>query len=148
MRIEIAQGQWLRRDRYSFVRGSEEKRTTEVEGERGRLRIASGIENLVALRTAGSSFEGYKKDKYTTLKETSDRIMASAIRAHWKYERAGIAYTPCWEKAREAMLNVFSERDSASVQPHGLRDGRGGARGGAGDRFDPADPAQQALPAG
>jgi len=116
VRIEIAQGQWIRLDRYSFVRGSEEKRTTEVEGERGRIRITSGIENLVALRTAGSSYAGYRKERYTTLKETDDRIMASAIRAHWKYGGAGVAFTSCWERARAAMLKVFSERESPSVQ--------------------------------
>src|SRR5713101_998324 len=116
VRIEIAQSQWIRMDGYAFLRGSEEKRTTEVAGTRGGVEIQSGIENLVVLRTAGSGFEGYKKDRYTTLKETSDRIFATAITANWTYRHSEAAFGPCWQRAREVILKTFAERDSPSVQ--------------------------------
>ena len=116
VRIEIAQSQWIRMDGHAFVRGSEEKRTTQVAGTRGGVEIQSGIENLVVLRTAGSGFEGYKKDRYTTLKETSDRILATAITANWTYRHSEAAFGPCWQRAREAILKTFAERDSPSVQ--------------------------------
>jgi urate oxidase len=116
VRIEIEQRQWTRLDATSFARGSEEKRTTEVSGVRGGIEIQSGIENLIVLKTTGSSFEGYKKDRYTTLKETNDRILATAITARWAYRDASVAFGPCWQRAREAILKTFMERESPSVQ--------------------------------
>jgi urate oxidase len=115
-RITIAQSQWTRVDGHSFTRGPEEQRTTEVNATRDAVKIQSGIENLVALKTTGSSFEGYKKDRYTTLKETSDRIMATAIRARWDYRGTKLAFGASWTKAREAMLKIFAGCESPSVQ--------------------------------
>src|SRR5207247_619332 len=88
VRIEIAQSQWIRMDRHAFIRGSEEKATAEVAGARGGVEIHSGVDNLIVLKTTGSAFEGYKRDRYTTLKETSDRILATAIKARWPYRGA------------------------------------------------------------
>ena len=44
---------------------------------------------MIVLKTKGSAFEGYKKDRYTTLKETSDRILATAVRADWTISQPG-----------------------------------------------------------
>ena len=114
--IAIAQSQWIRIGRHAFTRGAEEKRITRVSGARSGLETQSGIDNLVALKTTGSSFEGYKKDRYTTLKETSDRILATAIRAEWSYQAVPIAFGARWSQAREVMLKVFAGQDSPSVQ--------------------------------
>jgi urate oxidase len=116
VRIAIAQSQWIRMDTQAFTRGPEEQRLTQVTGVRGGVAIESGIENLVALKTTGSSFEGYKKDRHTTLKETSDRILATAIRANWRYSSTNVPFGRCWQHARGAILTTFTERDSPSVQ--------------------------------
>ena len=116
VRVEISQSQWIRIDRYAFTRGSEEKRTTEVVGARGGISVQSGIENLIVLKTTGSAFEGYKKNRYTTLKETSDRILATAITAKWAYRTSAARFGACWQQAREEILKVFVERESPSVQ--------------------------------
>ncbi len=116
VRIEIAQSQWSRMGKHAFARGSEEKRIANVSGARGSLSVESGVENLIVLKTTGSAFEGYKKDRFTTLQETSDRILATAIRALWKYRNPDVAYGACWQKAREAMIVTFIEQDSPSVQ--------------------------------
>src|SRR5437870_5211705 len=77
VRVGIGQSQWSRMGTHAFTRGSEEKRTTEVSSARGGAEVRSGVENLIVLKTKGSAFEGYKRDRYTTLKETSDRILAT-----------------------------------------------------------------------
>jgi len=115
-RIEIAQSQWSRISPSAFTRGSEEKRTTRVSAARDAVEIESGVENLIVLKSAGSAFEGYKKDRYTTLKETSDRVFATAITANWTYRHPEVPFGPCWQQAREAILTTFIERDSPSVQ--------------------------------
>lgn len=115
-RIEIAKSQWIRISPTAFTRGSEEKRTTRISAARDTVEIESGVENLVVLKSAGSAFEGYKKDRYTTLKETSDRVFATAITAAWTYRHPEVPFGPCWQQAREAILATFIERDSPSVQ--------------------------------
>jgi len=41
--------------------------------------VDAGIDDLTILKSTGSAFEGYIKDPYTTLKETKDRIFATAV---------------------------------------------------------------------
>jgi urate oxidase len=114
--IEIAQTEWTRMAPHAFTRGSDEKRTTRVAATRAAVEIESGIENLIVLKSAGSAFQGYKKDRYTTLKETTDRIFATAITAIWTYRTPQVAFGPCRLRARAAILRTFIERDSPSVQ--------------------------------
>jgi urate oxidase len=109
----------LHRD--SFVRGSGELQTTSVERPAdGAFRIASGLENLVILKTAKSGFEGFLQDSLTTLKETSDRLFGTALTAVWRYSEGYISqdsdFNAVRDSLREAMLRTFAEHDSRSVQ--------------------------------
>src|SRR5262249_21298371 len=103
-------------DRYAFTRGSEERRTAEVVAVRGGMEIYAGVENLILLKTKGSAFEGYKKDRYTTLKETRDRILATALTARGTYRSGDVPFGACWQQARESILKTFVERESPSAQ--------------------------------
>ena len=95
--VEIAESQWNRIDvagkphRHSFVRGSEEKRIASVRATRDEVRVSSGVEDLVILKTTASGFEGFKKDRLTTLRETDDRILATSVTAKWVYADPGVA---------------------------------------------------------
>jgi urate oxidase len=101
----------------SFMRGSNEVQTTHVEREPdGPVRITSGLENLVILKTAKSGFAGYIKDSLTTLKETSDRLFGTALTAAWKYPDSALDFEAVRHALREAMLKTFAEHDSKSVQ--------------------------------
>ena len=44
----------------------------------------AGIKELSVLKTTQSGYEGYLKDKYTVLKETKERMMATTITSTWK----------------------------------------------------------------
>lgn len=59
----------------AFMRVAE-KRTAELRGTREETTIRAGIEDLVALKTTKSGFEGFLRDPYTTLKEDRDRILS------------------------------------------------------------------------
>jgi urate oxidase len=106
----------------AYMRGSGELQTTTVkrgrlsEGKSGELEIRSGFENLVVLKTADSGFEGYIKDELTTLKETSDRIFATALSAEWRYTTAALDFDTARKTMREAMLKAFAGHKSKSVQ--------------------------------
>lgn len=37
------------------------------------------------LRSAGSSFSGFARDRFTTLPETDDRILATVVTGQWDH---------------------------------------------------------------
>lgn len=101
----------------SFMHGSEERQLTRVErAPAGAFRITSGFENLVLLKTANSGFEGFLRDDLTTLPETADRLLGTAVRASWTYRTESSDFDRMRRDIREAMLATFAGHDSRSVQ--------------------------------
>jgi len=101
----------------TFVQSSGERQTTKVSrAQKGKFVIASGLEDLVIMKTAGSGFEGYIEDSLTTLPPTSDRLLGTALRANWNYASAEADFNKLRAKIREILLAVFAEHDSKSVQ--------------------------------
>lgn len=101
---------------HAFRQAGSERRTAEVTRDRQGVRVLAGIEDLVVMKTAKSGFEGFPRDSYTTLKETSDRILATAVRATWLYSRPDVAFGPLWHDVRRVLLETFAGHDSRSVQ--------------------------------
>ena len=101
---------------HAFVRGSDEVDLATVTAEGDAVRIESGIDDLRVLKTTGSGFEGYPRDRYTTLRETSDRVLATAMRVRWTYGLTEISYSEIRPRARDVILETFAEHESRSVQ--------------------------------
>jgi urate oxidase len=101
----------------SFLRGSNELQTTTVErSQNSPFQILSGLNNLTILKTTNSGFEGYIKDSLTTLPETKDRILATAMRAEWSYTPTALNFDIVRSAIRETMLRTFANHNSKSVQ--------------------------------
>jgi len=101
----------------SFIRGSDEVATTTVlRAQGGKFAITSGLENMVVMKTADSAFAGYIQDDLTTLKETSDRLFCTAVTARWRYTADKMDFGSARPALREAMLAVFADHKSKSVQ--------------------------------
>jgi urate oxidase len=106
---------------HSFVRRGPEVRTAVVTtddstGER-RAWVVSGIQDLVVLKSTGSGFKGFLVDKYTTLQETEDRIMATALTARWRYEHTQVEdWNTTYEDIKRIMLEVFAGTYSKALQ--------------------------------
>jgi len=116
--IEIQQHSWTRIDPFAFQRGAEERRLTRVSHERSQPTptVESGLDNLVLLKTTKSAFEGYVKDRYTTLKDAPDRIFATAVQAMWRYSTAKVDFNASWSECRRVMIATFAAHESKSVQ--------------------------------
>jgi urate oxidase len=56
------------------------------------------------------------RDDLTTLRETDDRLFATAVRAVWRFNRDDVEWNASWTAARTALLEAFSRHDSLSVQ--------------------------------
>jgi len=120
--IEITEHGWTRMalggkaHPHSFVKGSDEKRTAKVSVTSEGAAIESGVEDLIVLKTTKSGFVGYIKDQYTTLPETTDRILATSIKATWQYANTDAAMGETWRGARQTIIETFAGHDSLSVQ--------------------------------
>src|SRR5271163_1824595 len=89
----------------AFVLASGEKQTASVVRKRsGELTVASGLEELVIMKTADSAFEGYIKDSLTTLPESGDRLFGTAIWSRWKYAAAEGDFAALRTKVRDRLL--------------------------------------------
>jgi len=101
----------------TFVQSSRELQTaTATQARRGTLKVVSGLENLVILKTAGSAFTGYIKDALTTLPETRDRLFGTAVSTNWTYRTDNSAFAKLRAQIRELLLAAFAEHQSESVQ--------------------------------
>ena len=100
----------------AFVRNGSGARTAAVEATREGTTIAAGVSDLVIMKSANSAFTGFPRDEYTTLPETRDRLLATALTAVWQYSRADVDFTSMWTSVRETLLEVFAEHHSESVQ--------------------------------
>ncbi len=101
---------------HAFIQKNPARTFAHVACTRGGSSVESGIEDLLILKTTGSGFEGYVKDKFTTLSPTKDRIMASKVKATWTYEKPPARYSAANDAILEAMLTVFAVNYSPSVQ--------------------------------
>jgi urate oxidase len=122
VRVEIAEHFWTRipfggkLHPWSFTPTGPERRTAMVTGTRDAVLIEAGIENLQVVKTIGAGFEGYMRDPFTTLQETSDRILATAVKATWLYSDNEIPFAVYWHGVKEAILDTFVEHESRSIQ--------------------------------
>ena len=73
-----------------------------------RAWVVSGLKDLVVLKSTGSEFSGFLRDRYTTLAETSDRILATSLTARWRYGPR--ARPKSWDEAYEQIRQVLLER--------------------------------------
>ncbi|GAB3295114.1 factor-independent urate hydroxylase [Parasphingorhabdus pacifica] len=101
---------------HSFARASDEKRTTAVTVDESGEHVVSGLKDLVVLKTTGSEFWGYPKDEYTTLAETEDRILATAVTARWRYLGTDVDWGKSFESIRATMLAAFATTHSYALQ--------------------------------
>lgn len=92
------------------------RRALEAGDSAPSVAVEAGIDELVVMMTARSSFAGFPRDRYTSLRETDDRLLATAISATWRYARPDVGHDAAWSAALDALLGAFADHDSASVQ--------------------------------
>ncbi|MFF6994391.1 factor-independent urate hydroxylase [Streptomyces sp. NPDC008313] len=106
---------------HSFVRTGQETRTTQVTFDGRNWEVVSGLKDLTVLNSTDSEFWGYVKDKYTTLKEAYDRILATDVSARWRFNwTEDTQRVPDWNtsytEVRKHLLQAFADTYSLSLQ--------------------------------
>ena len=101
----------------AFTRDESETRTARVVAGRGGTTIRSGIDCLSVMKTSRSEFKGFPRDRFTTLKETDDRIMATKVTAAWAYEAdSDVDFDASHAAVRGTFLETMADHHSVSVQ--------------------------------
>jgi urate oxidase len=90
--------------------------TCEVRATRADTRLASGVQDLVILKSAGSAFADFHRDEFTTLPESHDRILATRMASKWTFAIQPADYNQTNENVLNTMLDSFVANDSPSVQ--------------------------------
>ncbi|MFJ6415240.1 factor-independent urate hydroxylase [Paeniglutamicibacter sp. NPDC091659] len=106
---------------HAFSRNKSEVRTAVLEIAKGEKNIVAGIQGLTVLKSTGSEFNGFPVDRYTTLQETSDRILATDVTARWRYNTkvvngGELDFDAIYASVRGHLLAEFANNHSYALQ--------------------------------
>jgi urate oxidase len=101
---------------HAFSRNDGEVRTAVVTVDRDDAHVLAGLTGLVVLKTTGSEFWGFPRDRYTTLAETRDRILATAVTARWRYRDLDLDFDQVFASVRTTLLETFASTHSLALQ--------------------------------
>jgi urate oxidase len=104
---------------HAFTRGAF-RWTTHVVRDRDDVRLSGGLDELYLLKTTGSAFSGFLKDRYTILPETDDRILATKLDARWRYTRTDLGFAAERDACRDALVRAFAHHDESRSVQHTL----------------------------
>ncbi|MGP3970119.1 factor-independent urate hydroxylase [Streptomyces sp. 6N223] len=126
-RVRIEEYAWERiptpgEAEHSFVRAGRETRTAQVTFDGAAVQVLTGLTGLTVLNSTDSEFRGYIRDRYTTLPETRDRVLATDVNAVWRHAWTGEPGRPApdWDASYAAaarhLLDAFARTYSYSLQ--------------------------------
>ncbi len=101
---------------HSFILDSNGKPFVEVVATRAGSTIKSGVDNFTFMKSTESGWANFFKDKYSTIKETNDRMCATSMVASWTWSSKPASYVDTNVKILRVLLDVFATTYSPSVQ--------------------------------
>jgi urate oxidase len=107
---------WERLGPHSFRRSGDYVRTASVTVTVDQQQVVSGLRDLVLLNSTASEFHGFPRDRYTTLPETRDRVLATAVDAKWRFPATQVDWHESFHGAVEALTAAFVDTYSCSLQ--------------------------------
>ena len=120
--VEITQFLWNRIEvdgrghEHSFIRGRGERKAKVTGDESGNRQVEAGIDDVYILKTTNSGWENFLKERFTTLPETNDRILATIVTAKWVYNTTQADFDRLWQGVLDQTLKTFTDHYSPSVQ--------------------------------
>jgi urate oxidase len=101
---------------HSFIRSGSEKRIAMVTCAKDDTWVVAGLSDMVLLKSTGSEFWGYPRDQYTTLPETHDRVLATAVVARWRYSNENADWADAFASTRRVLIETFAAKHSLALQ--------------------------------
>lgn len=122
VRITVAEDPWTRvaiggRPHGStFSSSAGERRLAVVDRHVDGVVVEAGLDGLSLVKTRNAAFEGFLRDRFTTLPDTTDRLIATDLAARWRYGWREVPFATQWHQVRQVLLEAFAEHDSRSLQ--------------------------------
>lgn len=109
---------------HSFVRSGRATRTAWVQTWGDDTHVLGGLKDLTVLKSTGSEFHGFPRDRHTTLPETDDRVLATSVTATWRYADAPtdtadvdtLDVNTVHASVQAAFLGAFADTHSLALQ--------------------------------
>ncbi|HEV2292742.1 MAG TPA: urate oxidase [Tepidisphaeraceae bacterium] len=122
--VELTQSSWQRiivngeSHDHAFTSAGPQLRCAKVLIDRlaQRPTLIGGVRGLLVLKTTASEWRGFVDDRYRTLQDAPDRIMATKVNADWPYNTLDGDFSAFAELIDCAILTTFATRHSLSIQ--------------------------------
>lgn len=114
--VHIESYGWRRLGGHSFARAGDEVRFATLTATAEQAWAVGGLHGLTLLNTTGSQFKGFPRDRYTTLPEADDRILATAVDARWRFATLDVDWNTAFTAVRESLVGAFVDTYSRSLQ--------------------------------
>lgn len=115
-KVHMEEAPWRRLEKngvehaHAFIYSPEACRFCDVEQDLGGIpEVHSGLKNMTVLKTTQSGFEGFLRDRFTTLQEAKDRCFCTSVYARWRYSRAqDVNFDAAWNRVKETIVEKFA----------------------------------------
>ena len=122
--VELTQSTWQRiaidgkPHDHAFTSAGPQLRYARAVMIRGATQptLTGGVRDLLVLKTTASEWRDFVDDRYRTLKDARDRILATKIDADWTYNTASADFSAAAAAIDNAILTTFATRHSLGVQ--------------------------------
>jgi urate oxidase len=122
--VELTQASWRRIEvdgkphEHAFASAGPQLRYAKAILSRGDAGAAlvGGVRELLVLKTTASEWRDFVSDRYRTLKDTRDRILATKVDADWVYGADAKDFPACCAAIDQAILKTFATQHSLGVQ--------------------------------
>ena len=101
---------------HTFVLDANGTGLAELDATRASFTLTSGITGFTLMKTTQSGWTGYVMDDVTTLPETTDRVLATAMDARWRWSAPPAECAAANAAILSAMLDAFATGYSRGVQ--------------------------------
>jgi urate oxidase len=78
--------------------------------------VVSGVRDLIVLKTTDSEFHTFYQERYTTLRPTDDRIMASSVTAQWLHTETDGDWGASYDRVLATLGSTFAGHHSLALQ--------------------------------
>lgn len=116
VKVHTEEAPWRRLEKngiehvHAFIYSPESCRFCDAEQNLNGIPVVhSGVKDMTVLKTTKSGFEGFHKDRFTTLQETKDRCFCTSVYARWRYNRLqDVDFNAAWKCVKEAIIEKFA----------------------------------------
>ncbi len=101
---------------HSFAQSNRAKPFVKLTKSATTHELVSGVSEFIILKSTGSGFSDFPVCENTTLVPTTDRFLATSMKASWVWTRKPASYTAAVEAMLKAVVVPFANNFSVSVQ--------------------------------